>query len=88
MPLLNNGHRELLDEFFGKDKTDRAKKIIAETVGGSPGPETDATKYTAYVAAIRDWSGDAGIGGEVATIILERVAGWRWFRRPDFCPVK
>jgi hypothetical protein len=86
--LLNNGHYEILDEFYGKQVTERAKKIIAETADWKPGPDTDAARYSSYVAAIRDWSGDTGIGGEVATIILERGRGWRWFRRPDFCPGK
>ena len=86
MPLLNNGHFEILEEFYGSRRTDRAKKIIAETAGWNSGPDTDATRYSSYVAAVRDWSGDTGIGGEVATIILERGKGWRWFHRPDFCP--
>ena len=86
--LLNNGHFEILEEFYGSRPTDRAKNIIAETAGWNSGPDTDATRYTSYVAAVRDWSGDAGIGGEIATIILERGKGWRWFRRPDFCPEK
>ena len=88
MPVLNNGHFEILEEFYGRRQTDRAKKIIAETAGRDPGPDTDASRYSSYVAAVRDWSGDAGIGGEVATIILERGKGWRWFHRPDFCPEK
>jgi hypothetical protein len=88
MRLLNNGHFEILDEFYGKSVTERAKKIIAETAGWKPGPDTDATRYSSYVAAIRDWSGDMGIGGEVTTIILERGRGLRWFHRPDFCPGK
>jgi hypothetical protein len=83
--LLNNGHFEILEELFGKHQSYRAKRIMAGTAGWPPGPDTDASRYTSYVAAIRDWSGDEGIGGEVATIILERGKNWRWFRRPDFC---
>jgi hypothetical protein len=86
MPLLNNGHFEILEEFYGSRPSDRAKKIVAETAGWKSGPDTDATRYSSYVAAVRDWSGDTGIGGEIATIILERGKGWRWFHRPDFCP--
>jgi len=61
-------------------------RIIAGTTGRKPGPDTDATRYSSYVAAVRDWSGGKDIGGEVATIIVERGKGWRWFHRPDFCP--
>jgi hypothetical protein len=86
MPILNNGHYEIMDEFYDRGQTDRAKRIIAGTTGWKPGPDTDATRYSSYVAAVRDWSGDNDIGGEVATIILERGKGWRWFHRPDFCP--
>jgi hypothetical protein len=35
---------------------------------------------------VRDWSGDVGIGGDIATVILERGQKWRWFHRPSFCP--
>jgi hypothetical protein len=86
MPILNNGHFKIMEEFFDGGQTDRAKKLVAETAGWKPGPDTDATRYSSYVAAVRDWSGDNDIGGEVATIILERGKGWRWFRRPNFCP--
>jgi hypothetical protein len=72
-----------MEEFFDGGQTDRAKNV-AETAGWKPGPDTDATRNSSYVAAVRDWSGDNDIGGEVATIILERGKGWRWFRRPNF----
>ena len=83
MPILNNGHYEIMDEFYDRGQTDRAKRIIAGTTGWKPGPDTDATRYSSYVAAVRDWSGGKDIGGEVATIIVERGKGWRWFHRPD-----
>jgi hypothetical protein len=86
MPILNNGHFAIMEEFYDGGQTDRAKNIIAETAGWKPGPDTDASRYSSYVAAVRDWSGDSDIGGEVATVILERGKGWRWFHRPDFCP--
>jgi hypothetical protein len=40
---------------------------------------------TAVQAAI-DRNSDSGIGGSIASIILERGKTLRWFRRPDFCP--
>ena len=37
-------------------------RIIAGTTGRKPGPDTDATRYSSYVAAVRDWSGGKDIG--------------------------
>ncbi|MGA3301875.1 MAG: hypothetical protein ABSC72_01140 [Methylovirgula sp.] len=84
-PLLHNGHLEIIREFFGNGITERAKKII-DGLSAKKGPDADAAKFSAYVAAVRDWSQDPTIGGEIAAIILERGKGWRWFHRPDFCP--
>jgi hypothetical protein len=86
VPLLSNGHLDLVREFLNGGQTQRAKKIIAELGPRAFGPDADAARYMAYVAAVRDWSGDSAIGGEIATIILERGKNWRWFHRPDFCP--
>lgn len=72
-------------EFFDGGRTGRAKKLVSE-LGDNKGPDADAARYSAYVAAVRDWSGDNGIGGEIAVTILERGKSWRWFHRPDFCP--
>lgn len=85
IPLFHNGHLEIMREFFDHGRTERAKKIIAQ-IGDKKGADVDATRYSAYVTAVRDWSYDPGIGGEIATIILERGKDWRWFKRPDFCP--
>ena len=55
---------------------------------GKSDAETMAIDFEAYVEAVRDWSGDVGIGGDVAVIIMEKEGKRRWFHRPDFCPEK
>jgi hypothetical protein len=77
-------------EFANGGQTERAKKIIQENAWAKigNGPDAVAVRFGNLVAAIRDWSGNDKIGGDIATIILERGKDWRWFHRPDFCPDK
>ncbi len=63
--LILSGHREILAEFAENGESDRAKAIGAETMGrvsGNPDPQIWAAKTEMYVKAVRDWSGDVGIG--------------------------
>jgi hypothetical protein len=83
--------RPLLDiesEFADGGKTDRAKKVMQDAGWAAipKGPDATALRLSTLVTAVRDWSGNDGIGGDIATVILERGQTWRWFHRPDFCP--
>jgi hypothetical protein len=77
-------------EFAHGGQTERAKKVIQDsewaTIGN--GPDAVAVRFSNLVTAVRDWSGNDKVGGDIATIILERGKDWRWFHRPDFCPDK
>jgi hypothetical protein len=87
--FVHNGHLEIITEFNHAAPSDRAKKILDEDdkkIESLSAPEAIATRLSSYVAAVRDWSDDADIGGDIATIILYRDKTWRWFHRPDFCP--
>lgn len=81
--LSNTGtHLAILNEISTR-KTRRAKsppriRVTSATV-------TDWAKMAhATVTAVRDWGNDDEIGGEIATIILERGQKCRWFNRPNF----
>jgi hypothetical protein len=83
--------RPLLDiesEFTDGRQTDRAKKVMQDIgwTTAANGPDATALRLSTLVKAVRDWAGNDGIGGDIATIILERGKAWRWFHRPDFCP--
>jgi hypothetical protein len=85
-PRYVSGYQDLLREFRNGGKTKRAKMVLSRLDPAQRGPDAVAARYSAFVGAVRDWTGDQGIGGDIATIILERGKGWRWFHRPDFCP--
>ena len=80
--------RDIEHEFTAGGLTDRAKKIMQDVgwATARSGPDTAALHLSTLVAAVRDWSGNDTIGGDIATIVLERGQPWRWFHRPDFCP--
>jgi hypothetical protein len=86
LPIYAAGYFELMNEFRNGGKTERARRIIAQFGASQGGPDAVAARYSAYVTAVRDWANDRAIGGETATIILEKGSGVRWFHRPDFCP--
>jgi hypothetical protein len=77
-------------EFVNGGQTDRAKKIIQDNAWAKIGDGADgqAQRFENIVAAVRDWSGNPAIGGDIAVIILERGKTVRWFHRPDYCPEK
>jgi hypothetical protein len=87
--IHHNGHVNIIYEFINDGTTDRARQrlseIKAETVGRSP-VDSMALRAEAFVKAVMEWSADPYIGGEIATLIVERGKKWRWFSRPDFCP--
>ncbi len=87
---LATGFSDIVQEFGDGGRTTRARKVVAEDKWYDITPEADAQarRISDIVAAVRDWSGSKLIGGDIATIILERGKGWRWFHRPDFCPQK
>ena len=87
--LVHGGHVEIISEFDHGGRTDRARTLLAKiSSDGSDRSlaEKSAIKSQAFVEAVRDWSGDVTIGGEVAVLILERGKKWRWFKHPNFCP--
>jgi hypothetical protein len=90
-PIVHGGHNEIISEFINRGSTERAKKVLAEIdveATGKSDLERMAITVEAFVKSVRDWSGDSGIGGEVAVLILERGKSARWFRRPAHCPEK
>jgi hypothetical protein len=86
LPIYAAGYFELMNEFRNGGETERARNIIPQFAASQGGPDAIAVRYSAYVTAVREWAGDRAIGGDVATIILEKGGGVRWFQRPDFCP--
>jgi hypothetical protein len=46
-----------------------------------PSVEGWAAKSSMAVKAVMDWSNDPTIGGDIASIIIERGKKWRWFSR-------
>lgn len=86
-PGINSGYQEIVQE-VEEAKTLRAKRLLSEfpEETGIATADTVALKVERYVKAVRDWSGDSNIGGDIATIILERGQKWRWFHRPEFYP--
>jgi hypothetical protein len=85
-PKYVAGYHEIMREFRNGGETERAKKVLSNIDPSLTGPDFVAAKYMAIVEAVEKWTGDTGIGGETAAIILESGKGWRWFRRPNFCP--
>ena len=79
---------DIESEFANGGQTDRAKKVMQDTGWATARSGLDATalRLSTLVTAVRDWSGNDKIGGDIATIILERGKPWRWFHRPYFCP--
>jgi hypothetical protein len=90
IPFVHGGHTEVINEYI-EEKTPRAKEMraeVKESGNGKPMIEALAVTAESFVRAVRDWSGDPTIGGDIAVITLERAKKWRWFHRPDFCPEK
>ncbi len=85
-PKYISGYNDIIKEFRDGGKTRRAKSVLSRLDPALRGPDAVAARYSAFVRAVRDWTGDTGIGGEIATIIVEKGKGWRWFSRPNFCP--
>ena len=85
-PKYVSGYTDIIREFRNGGKTQRAKRVLSRLDPAQQGPDAVAGRYSAFARAVRDWTGDKGIGGEIATIILEKGRGWRWYNRPDFCP--
>jgi hypothetical protein len=86
--LYSAGHDEIIRELISA-QTARAKAILVDVerrAADRPAADAIAIRFAAYVAAVRDWSGDNHVGGEIAVIILEKRRGWHWYHRPDFCP--
>jgi hypothetical protein len=79
---------DIESEFANGGQSERAKKVMQDIGWATAGNGADATasRVSTLVTAVRDWSGNDNIGGDIATIILERSQPWRWFHRPVFCP--
>lgn len=87
-PTYVSGYPEIIREFKTGEETERAKQALSAVDVSLPIPDIIAARYSIYAASVRDWAGNNGIGGDIATIIIERGKGWRWFHRPTFCPEK
>jgi hypothetical protein len=91
IPTLSvTGYFEIFSEFFPTVSSDRAQALASSNpaLQTSSSVEYQAARNAMIVAAVRDWSQDPLIGGDIATIILERGQKWRCYHRPDFCPEK
>jgi hypothetical protein len=76
--ISTGGHEEIIQE-VNAYSSDRS--IILRSKFADPGnnrPTFLATMARMYVTAVRDWTGDNEIGGEIAAIILERGRKYRW----------
>jgi hypothetical protein len=85
--IFHGGHLELIEE-LDRGMTKRARAKIAEMrarQATAPGVDDWADKSSMVVKAVMDWSNDPTIGGDIASIIIERGRKWRWFSRPTFC---
>ncbi len=85
--IFQGGHPEIIEE-LDRGTTERAKARIAEIKTRQatlPSVEGWAAKSSMAAKAVIDWSNDPTIGGDIASIIIERGKKWRWFRRPTFC---
>ena len=85
-PTNANGHLDLLREFATDARTPRAQEALSKINNSLSGLDRIAAEYTVYVNAVREWSHDPLIGGEVASVILQHGHDLRWYHRPDFCP--
>lgn len=68
----------------------RAQALIREIEGQSERWRgmplfNEAVHATALVAGISRWANNKEIGGEPATLVMERGRPARWFRQPAFC---
>jgi len=87
--LIHAYFDEIFSEFRNGGNTARARAAMAEIEAqaiGKSSAERMAITASAYVKAVRDWGNDATVGGDIASVIIERGQKWRWYRRPDFCP--
>lgn len=85
-----DGYFDILEEFANGGTTNRARKALQradlEALGQSRA-EDAAARLGAIVEGVRDWSGDLGIGGDVAVILMRQAdRKWSWYHRPNFCP--
>jgi hypothetical protein len=60
---------DIESEFANGGQTDRAKKVMQDTgwATAKTGPDATALHLSTLVAAVRDWSGNDKIGGDIAT---------------------
>ena len=80
-------HTEITAE-FGDKISKRAQELLNRFgyVSGRTSVENYAIRVKAIATAVRDWSGDNKIGGDIAVITIEKGKKWSWFNRPAFCP--
>jgi hypothetical protein len=85
MTIVTQGYEDIIRE-FGAEQSHRTRQALAGIDQFQSPLQRTAFLLGAIAAGVRDWSGNAEVGGEIAVIILEREKGWRWFSRPSFCP--
>jgi hypothetical protein len=85
--IFHGGHPEIIEE-LDHGMTERARAKIAQMKARrprAPGVDVWADRSSMAVKVVMDWSNDPTIGGEIASIIIERGKKLRWFNRPTFC---
>ena len=85
--IFHGGHPEIIEE-LDRGMTERARTKIAQMKArwaSASGVDVWADRSSTAVKVVMDWSNDPTIGGDIASIIIERGKKWRWFSRPTFC---
>jgi hypothetical protein len=85
-----DGYVNILEEFANGGATDRARQELQradQEAQGQSQAENAAAHLQTMVEDVRDWSGDPGIGGDIAVILMRQAdRKWVWYHRPEFCP--
>jgi hypothetical protein len=81
----HSGYQNIVEE-IDELVTSRARRLAWQDTDTGIAATDMAIRVERRVKAVRDWSGNPHIGGDIATIILERGKKWRWFHRPEFYP--
>jgi hypothetical protein len=87
IPIFQGGHPEIVEE-LDRGATQRARLKIAEVKARqatASGVDVWAIQSSMVVKTVMEWSNDPSIGGDIASIIIQRGKKWRWFSRPAFC---
>lgn len=85
----NTGYQDLLRTHMDASDTKAIQTIVdrLKTTADLPAFEDDtAAVIERMVRTVISYSDNKLIGGEPVVAILDEIKGFRWFRRPEFCP--